>query len=79
MPLLFSVVQYSIGAGVAQWLCNRLPPNDPGFESQWGRCKNRASRPLNDLVDGTLNTANQPTNQYSRAHCYAATNAYAIF
>ena len=59
------------GAGVAQRLCNGLSRNDPGLDSLWERCKNRASRPsqgtvngapsLNDLtVDGTLNTTNQP-------------------
>ena len=49
------------------WLCNGLPHNDPKFESLWGWCKHRASRPsqgtVNDLaVDGTLNTTNQPNN-----------------
>ena len=60
------------GAGMAQQLCNGLPRNDLGFDSQWGRCKNQASHPsqetenggtpsLNDrAVDGTLNTTNQP-------------------
>ena len=51
---------------MAQRLCNGLPRNDLGFDSRWGRCTNRASRPmgapsLNDLaVDGTLNITNQP-------------------
>ena len=36
---------HSNGAGMAQWLCNGLPRNDPGFDSQWGWCKNRASSP----------------------------------
>ena len=68
---------YPNGVGVAQWLCNGLQRNDPGFDSRWGRCRNWASSPsqgtvngggatsLNDLVvDGTLNTTNQPTKPY---------------
>ena len=48
-------------------LYNGLPCDGPGFDSRWERCRNRATRPsqetvngvpfLNDLgVDGTLNT-----------------------
>ena len=40
------------GAGMAQRLCNGLPQTSPGFESQWVRCKNRASRPLQWTVYG---------------------------
>ena len=40
------------GSGVAQRLCKRLPRNDPGFDSRWGRCKNRASRPSQGTVNG---------------------------
>ena len=40
------------GAGVAQRLYNGLPRNDPGFDSRWGRCKNRASRPSQGTVNG---------------------------
>ena len=40
------------GAGMAQRLCNGLPRNDPGFNSRRGRCKNRASRPLQGTVNG---------------------------
>ena len=39
------------GAGVAQRLCNGLPRDDPGFDSQWERCKNRASRPSQGTVN----------------------------
>ena len=38
-------------AGVAKQLCNGLPRDDPGFDSQWKRCKNRVSR----LLPGTVN------------------------
>ena len=41
-------------AGVVQRLCNGLPRNDPGFESRWGRCKNRASRPSQGTVNGSV-------------------------
>ena len=39
------------GAGVAQRLCNGLPRNDPGLDSRWGWCKNRASRPSQGTVN----------------------------
>ena len=38
-------------AGVAPLLCNGLPPDGPGFDSRWERCKYRASR----LSQGTVN------------------------
>ena len=40
------------GAGVAQRLCNGLPRDGLGFDSQWEWCKNRASRPLQGTVNG---------------------------
>ena len=40
------------GAGVAQQLCNGLPRDGPGFDSRWGWCKNRTSRPSQGTVNG---------------------------
>ena len=40
------------GAGVAQWLCNGLPHDGPGFYSWWEQCKYRALRPPQGTVNG---------------------------
>ena len=54
-PLIISFwkVQFVLsGAGVAQQLCNGLPRDNPGFNSQWEWCKNRASCPSQGTVNG---------------------------
>ena len=50
--ILYTRIQNIHRVGVAQRLCNGLPRNDPGFDSRWGRCKNRASRPLQGTFIG---------------------------
>ena len=44
--------QKTIGAGVAQRLCNGLPNDGLWFDSRWARCKNRASRPSQKTFNG---------------------------
>ena len=58
------------GAGMLHWLCNGLPRDGLGFDSQWEWCINQVPCPLqgtvkgglslNDLaVNGTLSITNQ--------------------
>ena len=55
------------GADLAQWLCNGPSRNDPGFDSRWGRCKNRAPCPSQGTVIGAL-SLNDPICRWDVKH-----------